>query len=98
MFENFVSLGPACPTASSMAKYGLRSWSGVFDWLITPELKNVLYFIESDFENFLKADNLEILPYNSTIFKDKKYNITFMHDKEYPLFTKYENLLEKYKI
>lgn len=37
-FSNFVSLGYICPVAASMSKYGLRSWSGPFDWLITKDL------------------------------------------------------------
>lgn len=36
MFANYISLGGECFIAASMAKYGLRSFSGPFDWCISP--------------------------------------------------------------
>lgn len=59
MFDCFVSLGPACPIASSMSKYGLRSFSGPFDWLITSDFSWVLYHIDTSFKEFLLYENLE---------------------------------------
>lgn len=59
MFDNFISLGPWCATAASMSKHGLRSWSGPFDWVLTPCFESVLNLIENDFEDFLLRENLE---------------------------------------
>ncbi len=61
MFNYFISLGPTCATASSMSKYGLRSFSGLFDWLITFDFSWVLRCIETDFKDFLQQENLEPL-------------------------------------
>ena len=44
MFSNFVSLGEACKVAASMSKYGLRSFSGPFDWVITRRFDMVLHY------------------------------------------------------
>lgn len=98
MFDNFISLGSWCPTAASMSKYGLRSWSSPFDWLGTPDLKSVLYFLEYDFEDFLLMENLEKYPERKTGFIDKKYNISFLHDGEYPVSSaQYDELYKKYQ-
>lgn len=97
MFSNFISLGQACPTASSMSKYGLRSWSGPFDWLITDSLQWVLHFIENDFEDFLVRDNLERIPAYPKAFKDKLSGFVFHHDYEYPFESKYVELKQRYQ-
>lgn len=95
MFEYFISLGPACPIAASMSKYGLRSFSGPFDWLYTPELSWVLHYIETDFKDFLLQKNLEGLDDNSNHFQDKQSGIRFIHDKE-DFKSEYEKLRHKY--
>ncbi len=97
VFLNFVSLGSACQTASSMEKYGLRSWSGPFDWLVTDSLQWVLHYMETDFENFLKKENLERCQENPRAFAEKKSGFLFRHDHEYPFEEKYDELKEKYR-
>lgn len=97
MFANFISLGSACQTASSMSKYGLRSWSGPFDWLVTDSLKWVLYFIENDFKDFLEKENLERFNDRPRAFQDKKSGFEFLHDYESPFETKYDELKQKYQ-
>ena len=52
MFENFISLGAGCQVAASMSKFGLRSWSGVFDWLFTDRFEWILYYLENNFKGF----------------------------------------------
>ncbi len=97
MFRNFISLGQACPTASSMSKYGLRSWSGPFDWLITDKLQWVLHFIENDFEDFLTRDHLERIPDYPKAFRDKMSGFVFHHDYEYPFESRYDELKQRYQ-
>lgn len=94
MFENFISLGNSCRTAASMQKYGLRSWSGPLDWLLTHELQGVLRLIENEFEDFLSKEYLEKDPKNYGQFKNTKYDIEFIHETEYR--DRYEDLCEKY--
>lgn len=82
MFDYFISLGCACPIASSMSKYGLRSCSSPFDWLITRDFSWVLYHIDTDFKDFLLQENLESYDEYPLHFLDKQSNIKFIHDKE----------------
>ncbi len=97
VFSNFISLGSACQTASSMGKYGLRSWSGPFDWLVTDSLKWVLHYMETDFADFLKKENLERCHENPKTFVERESGFIFRHDHEYPFEDKYDKLKEKYQ-
>lgn len=82
MFDYFISLGSVCPVASSMSKYGLRSCSSPFDWLVTQDFSWVLYHIDTDFKDFLLQKNLESCDENPYHFRDKLSNIIFLHEKE----------------
>lgn len=96
VFENFVSLGAKCPVAASMAKFGLRSWSGVFDWLITDDFQWVLYYIENDFAGFFEKENLERYSDDPTKFREKTSGFLFIHEND--LFEQaYEKIKEKYE-
>ena len=97
VFSNFISLGSACQTASSMEKYGLRGWSGPFDWLVTDSLQWVLHYMETDFADFLKKENLERCQENPKTFVERKSGFIFRHDHEYPFEDKYDKLKEKYQ-
>ena len=52
MFRHYISLGCFCGTASAMSKYGLRSFSGPFDWCVS-SLSGILHFMENNFTDFL---------------------------------------------
>ncbi len=97
IFEDFCSLGTLCPTASSMSKYGLRSYSGVFDWLITYDFKYVLHYMENDFCDFMLKDNLARYENSPKMFYDISSKFIFMHDKEFLFETEYDKLYEKYQ-
>ncbi len=97
IFEDFCSLGTLCPTASSMSKYGLRSYSGVFDWLITYDFKYVLHYMENDFGDFMRRENLVRYENSPKMFCDASSKFIFMHDKEFPFETEYDKLHEKYQ-
>lgn len=53
--------------------------------------------METDFEDFLESKNLEIYPNSSIMFMDKKNNVHFIHDTDYPIEERYEELYLKYK-
>lgn len=100
MFQNFVSLGQACSVASSMSKYGLRSWSGPFDWLVTSNFNWVLHYIENEFEDFLPREYLRRLDDNKSNdrqFRDEQSGFIFNHDCEYAFEEQYEELKQKYQ-
>ena len=94
-FKHFISLGPACHVASSMGAYGLRSWSGPFDWLVTRDLAKVLQYIENDFKGFLTLSNLEPISENNT-FIDKSCEFEFLHDRDRQPWASYEKLHHYY--
>lgn len=83
MFDNFISLGSACPVAASMAKWGLRSWSGPFDWLTTSSFRWVLQCLEMDFRDFLKRENLVHIKDEPRGFMDRVNGFRYTHDPEY---------------
>lgn len=96
IFEHFVSLGHSCPVAASMGKYGLRGWSGVFDWLNTgSSFAMLLHYMENDFADFLIKDNLEEFLDNPMCFVDKANGFHFVHDG-YLFEKEYDKLKEKY--
>ena len=49
VFKHYVSLGGSCHVAASMAKLGIRNFSGPFDWYISP-LRGVLQCLDMDFD------------------------------------------------
>ena len=77
-FENCISLGWFCGTASSMSRYGLRSHSGPFDWFFS-DFDSVLKVIETDFSDFMKKENLVPDKNNNKIFYDTKYRFSCNH-------------------
>lgn len=95
MFNAFISLGQSCKTASSMSKYGLRAFSGPFDWLISDDFQWVLRFIETDFSDFIRCDQLESYMGHPKRFKDKASGFIFLHERE-DYRNQYELLKEKY--
>lgn len=88
-FVNCISLGWFCGTAASMNKYGLRGFSGPFDWF-NSDLPSVLEQINEGFQDFMSKDNLELVAGAPRTFVDKKYGFMCFHDikvdfeREYP--------------
>ena len=80
---------------SSMAKYGLRSCSSPFDWLVTPDISWILYHIDTDFKDFLLQENLEFYNEFPNCFIDKQSGIKFPHEKE-SFKKEYKALKDKY--
>lgn len=104
MYNVFISLGCTCAVARSMQKYGLRSFSGPFDWCIS-EFRSILHTLETDFDDFLYKDNLQPeesiaeikYDYDCPIYiRDKKYNFLFTHEVQANLEKEYDSIYEKY--
>ncbi len=93
-FENFISVGWFCGTASSMGKHGLRSYSYPFDWAFSLDFEEVIRYIETGFSDFLQRENLEQT--SETAFRDKKHSMIFPHDIETNLVKDYDKIYEKY--
>ncbi|MBD5523535.1 MAG: hypothetical protein HDR04_03790 [Lachnospiraceae bacterium] len=101
-YDNCISLGWFCGTASSMGRCGLRKHSGPFDWYFS-DLESVLKVMEKDFTDFMKKENLLVDKNDNTVFYDTKYgfccnhDISFDFEKEYPLiYEKYMRRSERF--
>jgi len=95
MFQQFISLGFFCGIAASLSRYGLRSFSGPFDWCFS-DFYGVIHFLETDFSDFLNMDNLEIVEEKPNEFKDIKYGLHYNHDVKNNFETEYEAIRQKY--
>lgn len=97
MFSSFVSLGWNCAIAASMEKFGLRSWSGPFDWIVSKDLPGLLSVMEKDFQNFMVLKNLELCDQRHEIFADQSCGFKFMHEGNLFDREQYEAVYEKYQ-
>lgn len=94
-YENCLSLGWFCGTASSLSKLGLRSFAGPFDWFFS-DLDAIINQIDNEFIDFMIRENLEINVNKPTEFKDKKYNFYCNHDIKFNFDKEYAEIYEKY--
>lgn len=95
-FDSFISLGGQCSTASSLSKYGLREFSGPFDWFVS-SFEGVISTLDNNFEEFIFKQNLIVSEDNNRTFIDTKYDFIFMHDIEISgLEKEYSNIKKKY--
>ena len=94
-YENCFSLGCNCWAAASLAKLGLRSFSGPFDWYWS-DFDSVISQIDNEFADFMKKENLEIDDSNPKVFWDKKYNFYCIHDIKEDFESEYTEIYDKY--
>lgn len=94
-FQNCISLGWFCGTASALNYNGIRSCSSPFDWYFS-NFANVLQMIENDFSDFLNIDNLKIDESNYQYFIDVKYDFWFTHEIQENFLEEYPLIKEKY--
>lgn len=94
-YETCISLGWFCGVASSMARYGLRSHSGPFDWYFS-DFESVLKVMETDFADFMAKENLFVDNTDRKIFHDKKYGFTCNHDVKVDFNREYDIIYQKY--
>ncbi|MCI8504651.1 MAG: hypothetical protein HFI67_00490 [Lachnospiraceae bacterium] len=94
-YDNCLSLGWFCGTASSLSKLGLRNFSGPFDWYFS-DFDSVITQIDNEFTDFMIKENLEIIENRPTEFKDKKYNFYCVHDVKDDFDKEYADIYHKY--
>lgn len=95
-YNNFVSLGWFCGTASSLSKIGLRGASGPFDWLFS-DYWAVLQQIKDGFKDFMVRENLETIESSPMEFYDKKYGFYCNHDIKQSFESEIEDIQSKYQ-
>ena len=89
-YKHFISLGYFCSVAMELERFGLRSESGPFDWVISDMRGGVLQLIESHFEDFLNPQYLSQNELYHQQYRNTKFGITFYHD-----FNQYKSLKEQ---
>ena len=88
-YENIVSLGYYCGVARDLEKLGLRSFSGPFDWMLSP-ITGVVAALENSFDGFLSHDGLAQNTKLRQVYRDARYGFLLFHD-----FDKYKKLDEQ---
>lgn len=104
-YDLIFSLGAACSCTQTLRKNGLQLASYPFDWLFGSSFEKRIDMLVSDFEGFLKQEDLEYTNANNglarhlcDIYYNKTSDITFNHDfpAGVPLAESYKKVNEKY--
>ena len=79
-YKHYISLGHFCSVALELERYGLRSASYPFDWLITGSMEGVYQAITEHFERFLDEDVLYQDREKHQVYHNHLYRCSFIHD------------------
>lgn len=103
-YDAIFSLGDLCLASIQLKKHNLRPYSGVLDWMASPELSKVNTLIENQFIGFLEYDNLRVIGYADSFIcvLDDGYNLVSNHDFDGEKNTltylgAYAEVMEKYE-
>lgn len=105
------SLGDLCLTSIQLERNGLRSFSGVLDWVGSPKLSTVNELLRNRFDGFMERNNLKCIGNAGEklyLVEETKYKIYSNHDfyvaqndpellESYPeVKTKYDRRVERF--
>lgn len=90
-YSNYISLGHFCSVAMELERYGLRSASFPFDWLIT-DFSGIVKSVNDHFVGFFDISLYEQSKKRLYVYRNKELNFEFVHD-----FSKYKPLSEQFK-
>lgn len=81
-YDAIIPIGSFCVTAVNLRRFKLRKYSLPFDWLAGLEIDLILKLLESNFDDFLNVENLELFQKSEghDIYINKLNNIKFFHD------------------
>ncbi|MEK3981439.1 DUF1796 family putative cysteine peptidase [Psychrobacillus sp. FSL K6-2836] len=81
-YDAIFSLGDLCLTSIQLKKHNLRPYSGVFDWIASPDLAKVNELFENQFLDFFASKNLRVIGYadDNICVSDDGYNLVSNHD------------------
>lgn len=103
-YDAIFSLGDLCLASIQLKKHNLRPYSGVLDWMASPELSKVNDLLENRFLGFLEYDNLRVIGYADTFIcvLDDANNLVSNHDFDGVKNTlqylgSYAEVMEKYE-
>ncbi|MEV5116520.1 hypothetical protein MRBL20_004818 [Peribacillus frigoritolerans] len=94
-YDIVVSLGASCLPTYHLKRWNLRSFSGPFDWVLSPSLSNVNRLLKKKLFDLMELENMSLIQGNhynllndnsepqrgqTYEVKDINYNITSVHD------------------
>ena len=79
-YRHYISLGYFCSVAMELERIGLRSASYPFDWLITPDLSNVMKYIRNGFDGFLEVSEMIQDAEVSSTYINRTTGFKYVHD------------------
>lgn len=104
-YTHAVSLGYSCNIALDLERFGLRTQSSPFDWVITNDFSKVIKLIEDDFLDFLDDKNIYQYRGLYNYYVNTKYDVHFFHDFDSyhsyykqvdKIFNKYTRRIERF--
>ena len=103
-YDAIFSLGDLCLASIQLKKHNLRPYSGVLDWMASPELSKLNELLENRFIGFLDYDNLRVIGYADSFIcvSDDGYNLVSNHDFDgekntLTYLSAYAEVMEKYE-
>lgn len=82
-YDDIFSLGQLCYISIQLEKNGLRPYSGVLDWVGSPNLSSVNRLLRNRFEGFMDRHQMECIGTSGDklyLVQDKLYDIYSNHD------------------
>lgn len=83
-YDAIFSLGNRCLVADRLLQYQLRTYTGIIDWMLSPNLLQVINLLQNRFEKFMEKESLICEGYDLSgkclLLKDTIYDITSVHD------------------
>lgn len=82
-YDDIFSLGELCFISIQLEKNGIRPYSGVLDWMGSPNLSSVSRMLRNRFEGFMDRQNMECVGTAGDklyLVQDKLYDIYSNHD------------------
>lgn len=83
-YDAIFSLGERCLISDRLLHYQLRPYTGVIDWMLSPNLLQIVKLLRVKFEGFMKKEHLIWDGYDLSgkclLLRDIEYNVTSVHD------------------
>jgi hypothetical protein len=82
-YDSIFSLGELCVTSIQLERNGLRPFSGVLDWVGSPNLSDVNRLLKNRFSGFMNRDHLRTIGTAGEklyLVQEGMYNILSNHD------------------
>lgn len=83
-YDAIFSLGDLCLAAIQLEKNNLRPFSGVLDWMASPNLSDVNRLLRNRFIGFMERENLRVIEQTESfiVVSDDAYQMVSNHDFE----------------